>query len=92
MTRLYLLLTVAGLTAAATTIAPAAPKRAAQKTPTGVAAARAATAVPATDQPINIGWVARYGVYSARTGSWSLIPVGKSGGSLIPDGKSGDGC
>lgn len=78
MTRFHLLLTLACVTGAAAALAP---KSAPPKLRAAGVVHAAATGVPTKEQPVNIGWLARYGSYNARQGSWSLLP-----------NRNGDGC
>ncbi len=74
MTRVHLLLTVACVTGAAAKFAPSSAPKAQAISPAAAVPARAVTAAPATAQP-NVAWLARYGVYNAKQGSWTFIPA-----------------
>jgi hypothetical protein len=73
MTRLHLLLTLAGLTGAAATVAPTSPQSSSPTLPAAGIAPSIATGVPANGQP-DVAWLARYGAYNARQGSWNFMP------------------
>ena len=61
MIRLSLLLAVAGVTGAAAVSAPVAPKPVAAK--------------PAAQAAVNTSWYTQYGVYNAKIGTTSMVPV-----------------
>jgi hypothetical protein len=73
MTRLQLLLSIACVTGAAATVAPRAPKRPSPTPPAQSAVFGTARSAPADRRP-NIDWVARFGIYDVRQGSWSFFP------------------
>jgi hypothetical protein len=74
MTRLHLLLTVASLAATAATVAVTSPGR-----PTPTPQAAGVTSVTARRAPEQgpadqVAWLAGFGTYNARTGSWNFVP------------------
>jgi hypothetical protein len=73
MTRLHLILTIACVTGAAATVAPTSPERRSLTAPAGPVApgmAKHATA----HGPADIAWLARYGTYNVRRGTWNFLP------------------
>jgi hypothetical protein len=85
MTRLHLLLTVACVTGAAATVARTSPQRSSPTPPAAGVAPGTAKGVPVDGQAGQVGWLARYGTYNARQGSWSLLPVRQGSWSLLPN-------
>lgn len=73
--RLRLLFAVAVMAGTAATMALAAPPH--QSSPARPAPMAAATARnPSVDgQQVQVGWLAAYGRYNVRHGSWSLLPT-----------------
>lgn len=91
MTRLYILLPLVCATGATATYATVR-QGAAPGLPAAVVAPGAATA-SSLGQSDQVGWVARYGFYNVRRGSWNLIPVRQGSRNLIPAGNAADeGC
>lgn len=91
MIRLSLLLAVAGVTGAAASSAHIAPKTDAPKPV--VVSSRKAIAQPVTQAAVNTSWYTRYGVYNAKTGTTSLVPVRfrPASGNLVRVGDE-EGC
>ncbi len=74
MTRLHILLTAACVTGAAAALAPTSPERASPKLPAAGVAPVTTTAAAANGQLDQVAWLARYGSYNVRQGSWNLFP------------------
>ena len=73
MTRLHLLLTIGCVTGAAATVGPASPKRPSPPPPAQAVWRGTAKSAP-LNQSDNIAWLARFGTYNVRQGSWTFIP------------------
>ena len=76
MTPLKLLLVVVGVTGATGTTPPTSPVQSTPKVRTAVAAPETAAtipAVPADVRPDPSSWLARYGTYNVREGTWNFI-------------------
>jgi hypothetical protein len=73
MTRLHLLLTIGCVTAAAATVDPASPKRPSPTPPSQAVSRDTAKSAP-VNQSANTAWVASFGTYNVRQGSWNFIP------------------
>jgi hypothetical protein len=92
MIRLSLFLAVAGVTGAAAASARTEPATTAPKA--AAVSPRKATTEPVTQAALNTNWYSQYGVYNARTGTTSLVPVrfNPRTTNVPPVGRSEDGC
>ena len=79
MTRLHLLLTMACVTGAAATVALTSPERSSPNPPATGVAPGTANGVPVMGQADQAAWLARFGTYNVRQGSWSFLPNPRGG-------------
>jgi hypothetical protein len=74
MTRLHLLLTVACLTGTAATVAATLPGRSSPTPPAAGVPSGTVKGVPDKGQADQVAWLAGFGTYNTRTGTWNFIP------------------
>jgi hypothetical protein len=74
MTRLHLLLTLACVAGAAATVAATSASRSSPTPPAAAIAPGKANGVPVKARADQVAWLAGFGTYNARQGTWNLAP------------------
>jgi hypothetical protein len=74
MTRLHLLIAMACVTVAAATNAPASPGRSSPTPADAGAATGRAKGVSVRGPADQVAWLAGFGTYNARQGTWNFVP------------------
>jgi len=74
MARLHLLFTMAGVTAAVAAVARTSPERASPTLRAASVAPGTARGVPVGGEADQIAWLAGFGTYNVRRGTWNFVP------------------